>query len=100
MVSFIINYWIEIVFSLIVTFLTYLYRKITKYIKKIDILKDQACLNLKMHISEKYELIKKKNFITMEEKEEIITLYELYKKLECSNIADEMVKEINNIPFK
>lgn len=100
MVSFIINYWIEIVFSLIVTFLTYLYRKITKYIKKIDILKDQACLNLKMHISEKYELIKKKNFITMEEKEEIITLYELYKKLECSNIADEMVKEINNIPFR
>ncbi len=100
MVSFIINYWIEIVFSLIVTFLTYLYRKITKYIKKIDILKDQACLNLKMHISEKYELIKKKNFITMEEKEEIINLYELYKKLECSNIADEMVKEINNIPFR
>lgn len=100
MVSFIINYWIEIVFSLIVTFLTYLYRKIIKYIKKIDILKDQACLNLKMHISEKYELIKKKNFITMEEKEEIITLYELYKKLECSNIADEMVKEINNIPFR
>ena len=100
MVSFIINYWIEIVFSLIVTFLTYLYRKIKKYIKKIDILKDQACLNLKMHISEKYELIKKKNFITMEEKEEIITLYELYKKLECSNIADEMVKEINNIPFR
>ena len=100
MVSFIINYWIEIVFSLIVTFLTYLYRKITKYIKKIDILKDQACLNLKMHISEKYEINKKKNFITMEEKEEIITLYELYKKLECSNIADEMVKEINNIPFK
>lgn len=100
MVSFIINYWIEIVFSLIVTFLTYLYRKIIKYIKKIDILKDQACLNLKMHISEKYELIKKKNFITMEEKEEIINLYELYKKLECSNIADEMVKEINNIPFR
>ncbi len=100
MVSFIIHYWIEIVFSLIVTFLTYLYRKITKYIKKIDILKDQACLNLKMHISEKYELIKKKNFITMEEKEEIITLYELYKKLECSNIVDEMVKEINNIPFR
>lgn len=100
MVSFIIHYWIEIVFSLIVTFLTYLYRKITKYIKKIDILKEQACLNLKMHISEKYELIKKKNFITMEEKEEIITLYELYKKLECSNIVDEMVKEINNIPFK
>ena len=59
MVSFIINYWIEIVFSLIVTFLTYLYRKIIKYIQKIDILKDQACLNLKMHISEKYELIKK-----------------------------------------
>jgi len=36
----------------------------------------------------------------MEEKEEIMELYELYKKLECSNIVDEMVKEINILPLK
>lgn len=100
MLSFIINYWIEILFSLIVTVITHLYRKISKYIKKIDTLENQACSNLKMHIAERYAEIKKKDYITMEEKEQIMELYELYKKLECSNIADEMVKEINSIPFK
>ena len=53
-----------------------------------------------MHIAERYAEIKKKDYITMEGKEQIMELYELYKKLECSNIADEMVKEINSIPFK
>ena len=100
MISFIINYWIEILFSLIVTVITHLYRKISKYIKKIDTLENQACSNLKLQISERYAEIKKKDYITMEEKEQIMELYELYKKLECSNIADEMVKEINSIPFK
>ncbi len=100
MVSFILHYWIEILFSVIVTLLTHLYRKISKYIKKIDILEKQACLNLKIHISEKYFIIKKKEYITMDEKEEIMELYNLYKKLECSNIVDEMVKELNNIPLK
>lgn len=100
MLSFIVHYWIEILFSVIVTILTHLYRKISKYIRKIDKLENEACTNLKIHIKEKYTEIKKKEYITMEEKEEIMELYELYKKLECSNIVDEMVKEINILPLK
>lgn len=34
MLSFILNYWIEILFSLIVTVITFIYRKISKYVKK------------------------------------------------------------------
>lgn len=100
MLSFIMKYWIEILFSLLVTVVTYLYRKIFKYIKKIDILEKQACLNLKIHILEKYEAIKKKKYITLEEKEEIMNLYNIYKKLECSNIVEEIIKELANIPLK
>ena len=50
MLDFIINYWLEIFFSLIVLIFTHLYRKILKYLKKIDTLETQACLNLKFHI--------------------------------------------------
>lgn len=100
MLSFILNYWIEILFSLIVTVITFIYRKIFKYVKKIDILKEGACLNLKMHIIEKYEKVLKKKYITIEEKEEIMTLYNVYKKLECSNIVEEIIKELSNIPLK
>lgn len=100
MLSFIIKYWLEILFSLVVAVFSYLYRKIFKYIKKIDILEKQACLNLKIHIVEKYEIIKKKEYITMDEKEELLILYNIYKKLECSNIVEEMIKELNNMPLK
>ena len=100
MLSFIIKYWLEISLSLVLAVLSYLYRKIFKYIKKIDILEAQACLNLKIHIVEKYEIIKKKEYITMDEKEELLILYNIYKKLECSNIVEEMIKELNNMPLK
>ena len=63
MLSFIVHYWIEILFSVIVTILTHLYRKISKYIRKIDKLENEACANLKIHIKEKYTEIKKKEYI-------------------------------------
>lgn len=100
MISFIINYWIEILFSLIVTVLSHLYRKISKYIKRIKTLEKESCLNLKIHIIQKYEAIKKREYITMDEKEEIIELYDLYKNLECSSIVDEIMKEISNMNLK
>lgn len=100
MLSFIVNYWIQILFSLVVALITFLFRRILKYMKKIDILVGQACLNLKMHIMEKYQIIKDKGFITMEEKEEVMELYNLYKKLECSSIVEEIIKELDNIPLK
>lgn len=100
MISFIINYWIEILFSLIVTVLSHLYRKISKYIKRINALEKESCLNLKIHIIQRYEAIKKREYITMDEKEEIIELYDLYKNLECSSIVDEIMKEISNMNLK
>ena len=100
MLYFITEYWVEILFSLLVTVITHLYRKIFKYVKKIDIIEEQACLNLKMHILEKYGTIRKKKYITLEEKEEIMNFYNIYKKLECSNIVEEIIKELANIPLK
>ena len=100
MLDFIINYWIEIFFSLIITILTYLYRKILKYLKKIDTLETQACLNLKFHIIERYKTINAKGYITMEEKEEINELYNSLKSIKCHNVADDIIKNINEIPLK
>lgn len=100
MLEFIINYWIEIFFSLIVFLVTHLYFKIVKYIKKIDILENQACLNLKFHIIEKYQFINKKGYITMAEKEEINELYNSLKSVKCSNYVDEIIKNLNSIPLK
>ena len=34
MLAFIIKYWIEILFSLVITIVTHLYRQVVKYIKR------------------------------------------------------------------
>lgn len=100
MFDFILNYWIEILFSLVVTFFTYLYRKVFKYLKKIDILERQACLNLKFHIIERYKIISAKGYITLEEKEEINELYNSLKDIKCTNVANDIIQNINDIPIK
>ena len=74
MLSFIMNYWITILFSLVVAIVTFLYRKLLKYLKNIDILEKQACLVLKLIILKKYEEINEKNFITVAEQEEILEI--------------------------
>ena len=100
MISFIIKYWVQILLSLIVTLITHLYHSIYKYIKKIDSLEKQSCLNIKMHIVEKYEKITQKGYMSMDEKEEILELYNIYKKLECSNVVEGLVQGLDSIPIK
>ncbi len=100
MLNFIITYWIEILFSLLVTVITHLYRNFRKYLKKIDTLEKQACLNLKLHIIERYMSARRNGYISMDEKEDVLELYNFLKSFNCSNIAEDIIKEINQIPLK
>lgn len=98
MLSFVITYWVEILFSLIASYIAFVFRKIKKQIETIKYLDEAACLNLKMHILEKYKTIKEKGHITIDDKEEILTLYNLYKKLDCSNVFVDIFNELNDMP--
>ena len=100
MISFIVKYWIEILFSLLVTIITHLYRNLRKYIKKIDTLEGQACLNLKLHIIERYMVFRENGFVSMDEKEDVLELYNFLKSFNCSNIAEDIIKEINKLPLR
>ena len=59
-----------------------------------------AALILKMKIEEKYNLYIKKESISIEEKQEIIDLYNIYKKFECCDVIADLIKKINSIPIK
>lgn len=100
MFSFVIKYWIQILFSLLVTLITHLYHNIYKYIKKINSLEKQSCLNIKIHIIDKYEKVISKGYITMEEKEEILELYNIYKTLNCESVVDDLVQKLESVPIK
>ena len=71
-------------------------------IKEIELkdFRNYESLNLKFHIIERYKTISAKGYITMEEKEEINELYNSLKNINCQNVADEIIKNINNIPLK
>ena len=86
MFSFIIKYWVQILFSLLVTLITHINNNIYKYIKKIKEIEKQFCLNIKLHI--------------MEEKEEILDLYNIYKKLDCESVVDVLVQNLEKVPIK
>lgn len=100
MLSFIIKYYVEIILSLVVTLITHLYHNINKYIKKINVLEKQACINIKIHIIDKYEIINKRGFITVDEKEELLNLYNIYKDLNCNNVTEELVQNLDKIQIK
>ena len=100
MLEFLMKYFIEILFTLLTSIIIHLYRKIHKYINTMETLEKVACINLKKYIQNQYEIIKEKNFVTIEEKEELINVCEYYKRIECSKIIETLIKEIDNIPIK
>lgn len=100
MFSFVIKYWMQILFSLLITLISHIYHHIYKYIKKIKSLEKQSCLNLKMHILDKYERINTKGYMTIKEKEEIYELYDIYKKLDCESVVDDLIQSLENIKIK
>ena len=47
-----------------------------------------------------YNLLIEKKEISIYEKQNIIDMYEVYKKLECCDIIEDLIKKLDNIPIK
>ncbi len=100
MLNFITQYWIQILFGLIISLFTYLIKQITAYKKKLDLANQGIIFLLKIEIIERYNLCIKKESITIEEKEVIIELYNVYKEFECCDVIEDLIKKINAIPIE
>ena len=55
---------------------------------------------LKSNIIEQYNLLIEKKEISIYEKQNIIDMYEVYRKLECCDIIEDLIKKLDNIPIK
>lgn len=100
MLDFLLKYWIEIIFGLIISCFTYFFNLLLKYKKKLDATSDGVMVILKMRLIEKYNELMKKESITIEEKEVVNDLFEVYKKFECCDVVKDLMKKINSIPIK
>lgn len=97
--DFIVNYWIQFIFGLIITFGTYLFHKLTNYYKNISSSVDSVKVLLKAKIVEEYHMIKREKTISIYQKQLILDLWREYKNLGGNGFVDEMIEEIERIPI-
>lgn len=100
MLNFIIQYWIQILFGLIISCFTYFLRMISKYKKKLDATNEGIVVILKIKIVEQYNLYMQKKHITVEEKEVLIDMFNVYKKFECCDVIADLMAKIDSIPIE
>lgn len=88
--EFISKYMIELVLGLIISYLGILYRKIKKYLIKVE-----SYQNVVRDILEE-EIIKqlKEEKDSLESKEKILKLYKKYKQLDGKNIDEKIINSL------
>lgn len=100
MFEFIINYWVELFFSLLIFVITSLYRKMGKYCEITLATKKGVSVLLKTKIIEKYNFYKNKDSIPIYDKEIINELYKEYKILGGNGLIDSLINELNEKTIK
>lgn len=99
-IEFILKYWIEVLFGLIFSFFAYFIKQITNYKKILDATNQGVIVMLKSKIIDQYNCLIEKTFITIYEKQNVIDMYEVYKKLECCDVVEDLIKKLDTIPIK
>ena len=100
MINFIITYWLEVIFGIILILITVLWQNIKTYHKKMESIKSGVKILLKNEITNYYDEAILKNSITLFEKEMLIELYKQYKNLEGNGLIENLIEKIDTIPLK
>lgn len=95
--DFIIKNFVELLFSIGLMIIGLLFNKIKKYYINVESSVIGVKYLLKTKIIEEYDRIKEKGYITLYQKENIISLYNEYKKFGEDNFIKEIMDEIDNI---
>ena len=98
-ITFILKYWIEIFFGILIGLFGYIYQRLKKYYSLIETTKNGVKVLLKVEIIRRYNEYKKNGEISMFDKEIISELYKEYGNLDGNGIISEIVKKINEIPL-
>ena len=100
MINFIITYWLEVIFGIILSLITVLWQNIKTYHKKMESIKSGVKILLKNEITNYYDEAILKISITLFEKEMLIELYKQYKNLEGNGLIENLIEKIDTIPLK
>lgn len=100
MKEFIITYWLECLFGLVVTCLGYLFKKIKKVQKKEQSIERGVQALLRNELIRRYREHETKGEITIIDKENMEHLFNEYKNLGGNGTIAKMYEEMLNLPIK
>lgn len=95
--SFLIEYWMEFIFGLLISLIGYLLKKTKDYHNTLNFTKTSVILLLKVEIIEKYNEYKKQNCVSIYDRQILSELYEEYKNLGGNGLVNQIINEMENI---
>ena len=100
MVEFIIKYWVEFLFGVVVSILTYLMKKIATLHNKEKAIENGVQALLRNELIRRYREYETKGEITILDKENIEHLFKEYKNLGGNGTVAQMYEEMLELPIK
>jgi hypothetical protein len=100
MLDFILQYWLEILFGVLISLFTYLYKKYNGVKKISKTVEERVVALLKNEILNNYCILSNKSSVTMTEKETINTFYDQYVVLTNKEDLRDLLNKINNMPIE
>lgn len=95
--NFIINYWLEFLFGLVIMFLGFLGHRISRYYQNLVSSVDGVKVLLKAKIIEEYNMIRQNPSVSIYQKQVLLDLYHEYKKFGSDRFIDEIIDDINHM---
>lgn len=100
MFEFIVEYWLEALFTLICGIFTMLFRYIIKKLKRQQAVEAGLQALLRNELIKSYREYEGKGEISILDKENMEHLFKEYKNLGGNGTVEQMYKEILNLPIK
>lgn len=100
MFSIILNHLVEIFLSVIIFFISYLYKKIMGFNRMINSTCEGVRILLKNRIIEKYYRFKNDGFISIFDKQIVNELYSEYHNLGGNGVISDIIDEINSLDIR
>jgi len=100
--DFVLRYWIEFLFSGIVGFLGFIVKRILSQLRKEK--REKEFLNrgvqalLRDRLIQSCRAFLRKGFCTIEERDNIVNMYEQYHNLGANGVIDELIKDVLELP--
>lgn len=100
MIEFIIKYWLEIAFTLVVSAISYIFKKITGLFKRQKAIEQGVQALLRNELIRRYREFETKGEMSILDKENMELMFKEYQNLGGNGTVKQMYEEMLELPTK